>query len=101
MYGIRSQTPIYLVTNNFRQCLIDSKVQANMVFIYVEVHDVHCSLKSCKLKFLGKLLVQYGFKALFGGRSCGQTPPHAITTTASLVDSHFHNANPIKIITIS
>ena len=37
---------------------------------FVRVCDIHCGPKSNKLKLLGKLEVQHGIGALFGGRSC-------------------------------
>ena len=32
-------------------------------------YKIHFELKSYKLKLLGKLVIQHGIKALFGGRS--------------------------------
>ena len=44
---------------------------AGLNFVHhVRVHDIHCGLKSYKLKLLGKSVVQHGIRALFGGVKC-------------------------------
>ena len=38
--------------------------------LFVNEHDMHIELKSCKFKLLKKLVVQHYIEAWFGGRSC-------------------------------
>ena len=44
-----------------------------MYIVCVTEHNIHCDSTSYKFSLVGKLVVQFGIRAMFGGGSCVRT----------------------------